>query len=75
MGNLYYFTWASFLASFLLLTSCFEDYNTATTAEAAANSSASSGNGNESGGDIDMHTRNSHSVPNHVIQEDLEDRR
>jgi len=62
------------MASFLLLTSCFEDYNTATTAEAAANSNAS-GNESGDGGDIDMHTRNSHSVPNHVIQEDLEDRR
>lgn len=62
------------MASLLLLTSCFEDYNTATTAEGAVNSS---GNGNESenGGDIDLHTRNSHSAPNHVIQEDLEDRR
>jgi len=64
------------MASFLLLTSCFEDYNSATTAEAAANSSASeNGNASGSGGDIDMQTRNSHSAPNHVIQEDLEDER
>ena len=29
LGNLYYFTWASFLASFMIMASCFEDYNAA----------------------------------------------
>lgn len=29
LGNLYYFTWISFLTSFLLVASCFEDYNAA----------------------------------------------
>jgi hypothetical protein len=29
LGNLYYFTWASFLTSFMLLASCVEDYNAA----------------------------------------------
>jgi len=29
LGNLYYFTWISFLVSFLLVTSCVEDYNNA----------------------------------------------
>lgn len=29
LGNLYYFTWASFLTSFMLLASCIEDYNAA----------------------------------------------
>lgn len=33
LGNLYYFTWASFLESFLLLTSCFEDYSEAASAQ------------------------------------------
>lgn len=28
LGNLYYFTWISFMASFLLTASCVEDYNT-----------------------------------------------
>lgn len=28
LGNLYYFTWASFLTSFMLLANCVEDYNT-----------------------------------------------
>lgn len=29
LGNLYYFTWLSFLVSFLISASCFEDYTTA----------------------------------------------
>jgi len=29
LGNLYYFTWGSFLASILLIASCIEDYNAA----------------------------------------------
>jgi len=29
LGNLYYFTWLSFLCAFMLLASCFEDYNAA----------------------------------------------
>ncbi len=29
LGNLYYFTWASFLTSFMLLASCVEDYKSA----------------------------------------------
>jgi len=29
LGNLYYFTWASFLTAFMLLASCVEDYNAA----------------------------------------------
>lgn len=29
LGNLYYFTWISFLVSFLIAASCYEDYNTA----------------------------------------------
>ena len=33
LGNLYYFTWAAFLTSFMLLASCVEDYNAASRAE------------------------------------------
>jgi hypothetical protein len=34
IGNLYYFTWLSFLCSFMLVASCYEDYNkTTNTAE------------------------------------------
>lgn len=40
LGNLYYFTWASFLVSFLLLTSCFEDYSAAAAASAQDGASA-----------------------------------
>jgi hypothetical protein len=29
LGNIYYFTWLGFVASFMLLASCFEDYNAA----------------------------------------------
>lgn len=29
LGNLYYFSWLGFLSSFILLASCFEDYNAA----------------------------------------------
>lgn len=29
LGNLYYFTWGSFLSAFMILASCFEDYNAA----------------------------------------------
>ena len=29
LGNLYYFTWISFLSAFLLCSSCFEDYQSA----------------------------------------------
>ena len=29
LGNLYYFTWGSFLASFMIVASCFEDYKNA----------------------------------------------
>jgi len=39
LGNLYYFTWASFLESFLLLTSCFEDYSAAANAQDAPGAS------------------------------------
>lgn len=31
LGNLYYFTWICFLSSFLLCSSCFDDYNAAKT--------------------------------------------
>lgn len=31
LGNLYYFTWISFLSAFLLCSSCFDDYNAAKT--------------------------------------------
>ena len=31
LGNLYYFTWASFLTAFMLLANCVEDYNTVST--------------------------------------------
>lgn len=33
LGNLYYFTWAAFLTSFMLLASCVEDYNQASSGE------------------------------------------
>jgi len=59
LGNLYYFTWASFLVSFLLFTSCFEDYNAAATADAANTTTNAS-------------EENVDSAPNHVIQEHLE---
>lgn len=62
LGNLYYFTWASFLASFMLLASCFEDYN------AAASTSTTSNNGNTSD-----NTNNGNSAPSHVISDDPED--
>mmetsp|Transcript_37212 Transcript_37212/g.81494 ORF Transcript_37212/g.81494 Transcript_37212/m.81494 type:complete len:316 (+) Transcript_37212:73-1020(+) len=29
LGNLYYFTWGAFLSSFMLIASCYEDYNAA----------------------------------------------
>lgn len=61
LGNLYYFTWASFLVSFLLFTSCFEDYNAAATADAANTTTTT----NASEENVD-------SAPNHVIQEHLE---
>jgi len=36
LGNLYYFTWASFLTSFMLLASCVEDYNSAATSQSSS---------------------------------------
>jgi hypothetical protein len=33
LGNIYYFTWGSFLAAFSVLASCFEDYNAASSAQ------------------------------------------
>jgi hypothetical protein len=45
LGNLYYCTWASFLESFLLLTSCFEDYSTAASAQDTTNSADVHGDG------------------------------
>jgi len=41
LGNLYYFTWASFLCAFMLLASCFEDYNAAATMSDPTNPQAS----------------------------------
>jgi hypothetical protein len=66
LGNLYYFTWASFLASLAIVASCFEDYN------AAADGGGASGvdNSGEASG-VEFGNNN---VPNHIIQEDLEDR-
>eukprot|EP00557_Chaetoceros_sp_GSL56_P005094 CAMPEP_0176498420 /NCGR_PEP_ID=MMETSP0200_2-20121128/12308_1 /TAXON_ID=947934 /ORGANISM="Chaetoceros sp., Strain GSL56" /LENGTH=297 /DNA_ID=CAMNT_0017896619 /DNA_START=101 /DNA_END=991 /DNA_ORIENTATION=- len=46
LGNLYYFTWASFLESFLLLTSCFEDYSAAAAASAQDTTTTSDNNNN-----------------------------
>jgi hypothetical protein len=50
--------------SFLLLTSCFEDYNAAATADAV--------NTNTDTNTSEEHANNA--APNHVIQEDLEGR-
>lgn len=33
LGNLYYFSWAAFLSSFMLLVSCVEDYNVASSGD------------------------------------------
>lgn len=39
LGNLYYFTWGSFLAAFMILASCFEDYNAAAASNSGPNPS------------------------------------
>lgn len=60
LGNLYYFTWISFLVSFLLVANCFEDYN-----------SAASNNELESRGEVNCPSTNG--VSHHIIHEDLGD--
>jgi len=43
LGNLYYFTWGSFLSAFMLLASCFEDYQAA---KGLSSTEGDSGDGN-----------------------------
>ena len=43
LGNLYYFTWGSFLSAFMLLASCFEDYQAA---KGLGSTEGDSGDGN-----------------------------
>lgn len=49
LGNLYYFTWMSFFLSFMLVASCFEDYQAA---KAAAAQHDHRNEGGNSGGDV-----------------------
>ena len=59
LGNLYYFTWICFLSSFMLSSSCYEDYTSATSMADGAN------------GDLEFN--NEQQGPNNVITEDLDD--
>lgn len=49
LGNLYYFSWASFLTSFMLLASCIEDYNAAS-ASTTDHEAVPTSSSNDSGG-------------------------
>lgn len=65
LGNLYYFTWASFLISFALLASCFEDYNAASDMQTG---------GGQSHVAMDSPPVSPTGMEmNHVIHDDLED--
>jgi hypothetical protein len=46
LGNLYYFTWASLLATFVILAGCYEDYNAAVTYDSNVDSNSEAAEAN-----------------------------
>jgi len=68
LGNLYYFTWGSFFLSFMILTSCFEDYNAA-----SRNGVENSSSRNHVNGDDTINAMNEHDgTPNHTMVDSLD---